>query len=357
MKKFKKVLALALAMTLVVGSSMTAFAAESTPGQSTTVEGTGTVEGSVNTDVWNVVLPETVSGDNTYDFILDPEGLIAETDAVKYSGADFEEDANLFFQVVSGSGVAYSATSDAKKIVNKSSYAVDVTVSATVTAGTGVAINPDATFANDTTASIYMAVEDSASHLAAVAANGTVSVVSTMAAAKDGSYEVVYDTESASYTYELVDSPAADAFAEYSFQLTGACNSAADWSDLTEVEPTVQVVYKVDKAATSAAPSVSDVTYSGSGDLVIPYSLGSGTLAASALTDFSVVYNSKVFSKNGVNSSNTAQAANFTLGESSVTVSETLAKMLQGATGTTCEVSLYFDDSTTPVTATVTFPE
>ena len=62
MKKFKQRLAAALAIVMVVGCSMTAFAEE---GDSGTVTGSGELEGTVSTDVWNVELPTTVVGDTT----------------------------------------------------------------------------------------------------------------------------------------------------------------------------------------------------------------------------------------------------------------------------------------------------
>ena len=51
MKKFKQRIAVALAIVMVVGCNMTAFAEED---NTRTAIGSGELEGTVSTDVWNV---------------------------------------------------------------------------------------------------------------------------------------------------------------------------------------------------------------------------------------------------------------------------------------------------------------
>lgn len=252
MKKFKQRLAAALAIIMVVGCSMTAFAAEEDSG---TVTGSGQLEGTVSTDVWNVTLPTTVVGDTTYNFILDPEGLIAETEATKYSGATFTGETGMFFANVSGGDTVYSETSDAKTIVNKSSYKVDVTVTATVKAavssGNAVALTEDNTFANDSTASIYLALTDGVNTGVVKKATNVATIQSTIGAAPDGAYEYKYaDGE---YSYALKADLSSIVFEDYSFQLTGACNKAADWADFEDADPQVEIVYSVAKHAETPA--------------------------------------------------------------------------------------------------------
>lgn len=265
MKRFKQRIALALVVAMVVGCNMTAFAEEEKSGS---VTGSGELEGTVSTDVWNVTLPTVVDGDTTYNFILDPEGLIAETAAAKYSGATFSGNTGMFFANVSGGdvsggdvsggNVSYSETSDAKTIINKSSYDVDVTVTATVTtavsSGNAITINEDSTFANDTTASVYLALTDGTNTGVVKKATNVATITSTIGAAPEGAYEYAYaDGE---YTYKLIDDLSGITFEEYSFNLTGACNKAADWADFEDADPQVEIVYSVDKHAT--APVATD---------------------------------------------------------------------------------------------------
>ncbi len=353
MKKFKQLTAVALAVTMIAGSSMAVLAEE--PVKEGTVTGSGEVEGTVDTDVWNVVLPTVADGDTTYNFILDPEGLIAATNAAHYQGKTFEENASLFFNNVAADKTKdYSSTSDAKQIVNKSSYAVDVTVTATVTPGEGISINPDNTFANDTTPSIYLAVKDSNSKTEAVGTTGTTVLTATMDAAADGSYEIVY--ADGAYKCQLKSDVEDTAFDTYSFQLTGACNKAANWSGLKEAAPAVSVVYSVDKHADNAAPSMTNTTYNGSGALEVPYSLGAGDDGASALTDVAFAYNGTNYSKNGVWNSDTSMAQYITIADGKVTLDAFLAEYIgQAESGTEYSFYMIFDDDTENfITGTVT---
>ena len=91
----------------------------------------GQPEEPVDSDVIQVVLPTNAG--NVFDFILDPQRLIEETDAAAYGGQSFEEGATLFFQRLDG-GVeeAYHSTSDAVTIVNKSAVPVEVTLTAEI---------------------------------------------------------------------------------------------------------------------------------------------------------------------------------------------------------------------------------
>lgn len=353
MKKFKQLTAVALAVTMVAGSSMAVLAEE--PVKEGTVTGSGELEGTVDTDVWNVVLPTEVAGDTTYNFILDPEGLITATNAAHYQGKTFEANASLFFNNAAADKVTdYSSTSDAKQIVNKSSYAVDVTVTATVTPGEGISINPDSTFANDTTPSIYLAVVDSEAQTEAIGSTGTTVVSATMDGAADGSYEIVY--ADGAYKCQLKADVEDSAFDTYSFQLTGACNTAAKWSGLEQAAPAVNVVYSVDKHADNAAPGMTNTTYDGTGALVVPYSLGAGADGASALTDVAFSYNGTNYSKNGVWNSDTSMSQYITIADGNVTLDAFLAEYIgQADSGTEYSFYLIFDDDTENfVTGTVT---
>ena len=92
MKKTKKMMALALAASMVLGSSTVAFAADGdpTPGGTVNVSGSGSVEGHVNKEVLNVVLPTVPSGTpSAFAYTMDPERLIQGTDAAKYAEVYF----------------------------------------------------------------------------------------------------------------------------------------------------------------------------------------------------------------------------------------------------------------------------
>lgn len=237
MKNYKKIAAGLLAATMVVSSSMVAFADEG----STT--GAGELEGTVSTDVFKVALPVIPEdgSDTTFDFVLDPEGLIKATSAEKYNGAAFGE-GTLFFANVSDDATSYSNTSDALTITNYSSIAVDVSLSAAVSNVAGITLTQDSTFTDDTSASIYLAITDGTNTVAIT--DGGASVNTQMDAAGEGAYSVEWNSTEGKYEYKLDDTDAT-LFSTYSFQLTGASNSAGDWSGLADIAPSVEVVWNV----------------------------------------------------------------------------------------------------------------
>lgn len=260
MKNYKRILAGVLAGTMVMGSSMVVLADNG----STT--GEGQLEGTVGTDVFSVVLPTLADPDTTFDFILDPEGLIAATSGDRYTGKTFEDDATLFFaNTAAGAANDYSSTSDALEVVNKSSIAVDVSLSATVTGADGITLSEDETFTDDTSASMYLAIKD-ADGETAITASGA--AVSKQMAAATNAYEIKWNDTEGKYEYALKDSVTDTAFEKYSFQLTGASNKAGNWSNLAEVTPSVEVVWNVVAhsdsylSATSVTSSANTITLS-----------------------------------------------------------------------------------------------
>lgn len=265
MKSFKKITATALALTMITASSLTAFAAEEgelpenpagdeeTVGDPTegNLGGNGTVEGVVKKDVFKVVLP-TIDSDNdkTFDYKMDPQGLIKATSAAAYGeGYTFADGASVFFQ---NKEKEYSATSNALTITNKSTMKVNVTLTATVDEVSGLTMADSATFAADDTATkLYLALiggEGESAQTKAVTTSG-VTITTEMAAAPAEAYAAAYvDGE---YVYALTDAAKAEGytgFATYSFKLTGACNTNkdADWTELKEANPRVDVVWTVE---------------------------------------------------------------------------------------------------------------
>ncbi len=206
--------------------------------------GVGEVEGSVKQDIYQVVLP-TVT-DNMFNFIIDPQGLINKTEGAAYDGKTFEEGGTLFFERKDG-GVEedYSSMSDAIKIMNRSSVAIDVAVDVRVEAESlnGITLTGDKEFTDDTGASLYLALTDG-EETVPIGADG-VSMNVTVDAAPEGAYEYSYDEETGEYTYEMSSDLSGIEFPEYSFQLVGASNEKGDWSELKGAVPKILVSWKI----------------------------------------------------------------------------------------------------------------
>ena len=269
--KFRKVLAAVLAGTMVLGSGVVANAAEGSG------EGSGSLDVVEATDVFNVVLP-TDSG-NQFDYILDPTGIIAETDAAKYASASFIPGKTMYFrnEPASGSDVAtYSDVSDSIKAYNKSTMDVEIKVQAKLATPSGIDIasakHTAGGNANTATPSIYLALNDATGETAITSA-GIVATSSITDAASH--YEVVYATDSKTYKKQL-NATASNAklednfdglFQSYEFNLTGSCNDDGKWVGLTEEPPKVSLVWTIEKPENAVAGG--PITFTNAGDITL----------------------------------------------------------------------------------------
>lgn len=280
----KKIIATAMSATLVLSSSVLAFADDNVANGNTS--GTGSMEGTVSTDVFNVVLPTIPADDTTFNYILDPEGLIEKTESAKYAGKTFEKGATLYFaNTATGAAYDYSSTSDSLTVINKSTMDVDVTLNATISAVDGISMAADNSF-QDSRTSLYLALTDGTSSAAIDATEGA-TITATVDAAPEEAYEYNWNTTENKYEYKIVDDLTNITFSEYSFQLTGACNTNGDWSGLTDAAPVVAVTWTVKEHA--AAPSVAETTAKmiAGKATVINADLGAGDLAATGIKTIS----------------------------------------------------------------------
>ena len=133
-RNFQSLTAFTLSMALVIGSFMTVYATESEPQkpEDAALEQTSESEKEKNEEteeIVQVILPTTAV--SIFDFILDPQELIRQTDAAAYGGKRFEEGATLFFERFDGTVEEdYSSDSDAVHITNRGDTPVDVEVKA-----------------------------------------------------------------------------------------------------------------------------------------------------------------------------------------------------------------------------------
>ena len=251
MKQFKKLIACVLAATLVLGSTTVVFGAENS--QTGSLGGGADLEGVVNREVFSVEAPTVAylpdATGSVYNFILDPEGLIEETEEGNYAGADFVTYGSMYFQT---GATEYNVKSQEATVTNKSSVDVTVTLNATVTvpaSNAAVTFDADGVWAaTDTSLGIYLAIEgkdvnnDYVTGAAIVANGGAV----TTDLASYGAYKVIATNDGYEYAIDpdLEDSATADT---YTFWLTGACNTNADWSGYdTTANPSIELVWTVE---------------------------------------------------------------------------------------------------------------
>lgn len=364
MRNAKRFLATATALTMVL-TPITAFAAESTtPGTGTTIEGEGKFEGSVNKEVFTIVLPTVAN----VDFTLDPQGLLKVADSSKYSiGAG----AVYFANAVADGDPTYSATSDAITIKNKSSYPVDVDLNVTLTMTDDIALVEESALANAASPSLFLGLK--------INSDGTPDAITTKTYTAEkqqltdilASYEVVGSKDKPADDADAVASPSGyyysfklgDGFKEedapsVSYFLTGKCDTTADWTGIDTAAVKADIVWTCTKH--EDAPVITETTVSGSA-----YSRASTTNTytvtwASAVADSDKTISSILVSTDGVTYSESlaVPTAAYSLSSdySTLTIDGTLNAVIgQGGVGNPRYLKITFGDgNSATITVNVT---
>lgn len=279
MQKFKKFMAVALAATMVVGSSATAFAAE--PATSGTTEGAGTSEGHVDRHTVKVTLPTVADGSTPFAYTMDLERLIQETTNSKYSGATFPaaaSDTGVYFLTAANT---YANESQKLTVTSESSADVKLKVDVeAVSAATDVALVNTTPAASVTDPQLYLALKVGSEAAVPVEADKTISKEVTIAGVP-GNFETTWDSTSSTYKY--TPKSGATGWGTTTFSIAGAASKAASAEGLTA--PTLKVTWSWTDPAANAAPSIATTTYTLTAGtaLDIPVDLGKGNLAATAV--------------------------------------------------------------------------
>lgn len=304
-QRYKKVFIGIFAVAIAASGSLAVFTADSRAYPKGSSKGSGSIEGVVSTDIFNIVLPavpEKVVDKNApiatiYDFILDPQKLLTNGGFAdeKYPGKTFEPDASLFFENTVGTpSYDYSHTSDPLTIQNKSTMDVDVRLNATLAGMSNITLTNDETFTDDKNASVYLALTTTNNNKVSPIDKYGAFIRSTLAG-RPNAYEYAYDAVSGKYKYQLksddVLSAANITFADFTFQLTGTCNPSNDWARLPEpITPKLTATWTVAPRPDNVVPSIGKTSFAmckGQPNIV-DIDLGSGDLAASDIS--SVAY-------------------------------------------------------------------
>lgn len=252
MRKTRRVMAVVLAATMVLGSSLTAFAEE--PATSGGTNGEGTSEGHVNKHVISVTLPVIQDGSTPFAYTMDPERLVNETNAAKYAedGSEFTESAKangVYFQT---GEKKYDDKSTVLKVRSESSADVKLTVGVEVeSAPTDIKLVDEAPALTGegavTDPQLYLAlkVDDTTK---AVKSSEKVSIETTIEG-KDDNFETKYENGAYVYKAKTDDSIT---WNEAEIQMSGVASKASA-ERLTA--PTLKVTWKYEDP--SAEPQVS----------------------------------------------------------------------------------------------------
>lgn len=262
MRRTKKMMALALAASMVLGSSAVAFAADgdTTPGGTGSVSGSGAVEGHVNKEVLNVILPTVPTGQaSAFAYTMDPERLIQGTDAAKYAeGTVFpaaDADTGVYFLTDTNT---YSNESNTYQVINKSSCDVDLTVKVKATQNTAKDITLASSNGVSTTApELYLGLKVGSSEQAVSATEATVN--KTLAGNKNNFVITVDTKEDGTKEYAYKEKDSTSGWKAMNISLTGTVSKLDIASDTTA--PTVDVTWSWAKAADNATPSTDAVEF------------------------------------------------------------------------------------------------
>lgn len=258
MMKSKKILAIVLATSMMLGSSITALADGATG-----TTGAGTNEGHVEKEVINVVLPTIADGSTPFAYTMDPERLITATNGAAHSGATFpsSNDTGVYFQTETNT---FANTSSELTITNKSSCDVDITVKVKAVADDE---DKDIALAESSTVSttegspnLYLGLKVGTDTTTVKTEEQT--VTKTIEGIADN-FEIVYDT-----TYKYQEKASASGWKDLKISMTGAVSEMDVPTGTTA--PTISVTWSFAKhvdgpvaTPTSMSTSVKSATISG----------------------------------------------------------------------------------------------
>lgn len=349
-RSYRKKIAGFLAATMMVNAFLPANAVSLVEASSGTDTGSGAIEGLVEKKIFAVELPaapadvtqDEVNEDEIvstpYDFYMDPKGIMKEQQTDK----KFEPNTNLYFRNrEEGAAYDFSHVSDALTIRNKSTMDVDVELDASVTGLDGIKLTRDEGFLNDTSASVYLALMDNRERTAPIDKYNSFLKATLKGSPK--AYKVIYDEDEDKYKYQLKSDPELKAsgitFPEYTFRMTGACNTKNGWSNLPEdIAPVVTATWKVSPRPANKAPSIGKTQYamtSGRG-IAIDVDLGAGNLAAKAIKTITF--------KNPAGAVTTFPTSNYKFVESRLVLNAACITNLVKEGVTSREYTVVFDD-------------
>lgn len=211
----------------------------------------------VGDDVVSISLPVVSESETSvFDFILDPQELLYSTDAVRYGGGRVEEGATLLFHNKEGE-YDFSRRSDWLTVTNRSTVPVRVTVTAQVMDFGDVRLAESADFGESTEPEVYLAIEDDKGNILPLSADGPATINLEMASAPENTYVFRLDEENHTYQYGMSIDPGMVDFDTYSFGLIGACNSNAEWQNIS-VHPTITVTWYVEPIVPEEQEEISE---------------------------------------------------------------------------------------------------
>jgi hypothetical protein len=287
----KKKVAVLLAGAMVLGMNVTAFAAPITPAAPWNAgqEGNGQFEGHVEREVLAVDLPTIKENHTPFNYVLDSEGLIAETSAVAYGGwnenfgVTKEATTNVYFQKEDDK---YYNDSQAYTVSNNSSVSLDVVVKVSLPAyadgdvlfvenESDLPDDQEPTASENEDAKIYLALKVGNDQVKALKPGEVISLNKVLKSGYDNYYVSENEAKKesgAAHGYDFVISQnkvdekiaaGEKPWDDVAFSLTGKANKVKDASGVKA--PKLTLTWEYSKYEAPAAPTTFTVTYKANG--------------------------------------------------------------------------------------------
>lgn len=249
----KKLMTAILVTTMVMGSTLTAFAADTDKSGGTS--GSGTSEGHLEKVVESMILPTVPADSSPFAYTMDPERLIQETSGKKYpEGSVFPEkdsDTGVYFQT---GDKTYANKSNKLQAINDGSCDVTLTVKVKATASAGgkdITLATSSTPAATGTPELYLGLAVGKATPSVVSA--TEATITKTIAGTPGNFEVTVD-ENKDYVYQKKSD--ATTWKAIDISMEGSVSKLAIPDGTTA--PTVDVTWEYAKAADGATVDTSD---------------------------------------------------------------------------------------------------
>lgn len=244
MFNFKKVVALGVVSTMILGSSLTSFASDATDQSITTatsyIEGSGTNEAGAALDAdrhaFVVTVPTSAAIQQRVGYTIDLDGWIKETKGARYglnTTAIDDSKGLMFVNYNNGKASGMSNVSSPITITNKGTDPVTVTVTAKWTPDathpiTTGSTTEDFSASGDNAKDIYMAMyTNKVGNLTNMPADNTETPLAVGVTSSRDQYVTTWNDTTKKYTYALKENVAASALSSINVYFTGAANPAA----------------------------------------------------------------------------------------------------------------------------------
>lgn len=263
MSNLKRTIAGLLATVMVLGGALSVTAADpktvSGNGSTTSSDsasGNGYAEGFLDKEVFKVVVPSVSADDLT--FTMDPQGLLKVAGVSGANGAG-----DLLFLKAADPSKSGDIT-----VKNKSSFPISVSLDVTVDSGKVALVSENAALADVTVPSIFMQVSDGTNNTTVSESTTTVTVSldsvryeivlsdkatyeAAPATLKD--HSVISGNSGNYYAYQPADPSDSN---DVTFNISGATDTVADWSAVTNPASNIQIVWNIAKYEEAANTSI-----------------------------------------------------------------------------------------------------